>query len=274
MSAAALQSAYETASARSASLAEDLQTLLGPDMAFRRSRVWESGQELGHLSARSGLLPDVVRAAQRRHQLAQEALTLLERRVQSLIREVDRANQETTRAWDALWMARCAAPEEFGMPRNHGAGRPETPRENDEEEEDWDDDDDDEEMRDAEQESEFRSRWTHNGGPSPSAYLDLAAQSLADYTTLTTFPDPPATPCSNPSCHSTAQDRALRACPCNIQALFGSLSARELRAWRVRFHPDRFAVVPEGAERAEMQRKAQEVFVVVDGLFQGGRGRG
>ncbi|KAH9809836.1 hypothetical protein Tdes44962_MAKER06077 [Teratosphaeria destructans] len=244
-------------------------------MTFRRSRVWESGRELSYLRSHPGLLPEFVRDAQRRHQDAQDALTHLETRVQSLMREVTLASEAASRAWDALWAARCARPEDFGMPSNNGGGVPRTDGEQNDA--NWDDD---QEMRDAEQESERQSRWDHHhshhtdSSPSPApaeTYLALASQALSNHSTLTTFPEPPATPCANPSCHTTAPDRALRACACNIRSLFHSLSTQDLRAWRVRFHPDRFALVPDQRGRAEMQRKAQEVFVVVDALFQGRR---
>jgi hypothetical protein len=71
------------------------------------------------------------------------------------------------------------------------------------------------------------------------------------------FPEPPAQPCGQIACQS--QSRALKACGCNITKALRSV-AMDLKKERLRWHPDKFAT--------EHQKKAQEIFVVVQAMFE------
>ncbi|KAK3069823.1 hypothetical protein LTR53_011549 [Teratosphaeriaceae sp. CCFEE 6253] len=88
---------------------------------------------------------------------------------------------------------------------------------------------------------------------------------FADKTRLRAFPQPPSEPCNNAACALTATTRALMACPCNVRKLF---HGRATKQERLAFHPDRFSSVPDEA-KGVIQQAAREVFVVVDGLYQG-----
>lgn len=78
------------------------------------------------------------------------------------------------------------------------------------------------------------------------------------------FPDPPAFPCDNSDCKVKRDLRILEACPCNLKFVF---AGRDAKTERLRFHPDKFSAVRAESLRADMQAKAQEVFVAVDALY-------
>lgn len=86
-----------------------------------------------------------------------------------------------------------------------------------------------------------------------------------DYSKMTIFPAPPAPPCTQLACLRSSSSRALQACPCNIRAAFSDI--QDLKTARVQWHPDKFSKCPESL-RAGFQKKAQEVFVVVDALYK------
>jgi len=85
---------------------------------------------------------------------------------------------------------------------------------------------------------------------------------------MRTFPQPPVEACKNAGCALSAKSRALKACPCNLRKAFVGQTKAALKQQRVQFHPDKFSQVPEEV-RASVQQAAREVFVVVDGLYQG-----
>ncbi|KAK3708642.1 hypothetical protein LTR37_011364 [Vermiconidia calcicola] len=92
--------------------------------------------------------------------------------------------------------------------------------------------------------------------------LDVA---FASYSSLRRFPNPPSWPCSRPRCSSDKSSRALDACECNIKHLFEG--SRDLRAERLRWHPDKFSRAPVESREA-FQKKAKEVFVVIDAMYK------
>ncbi|CAK1363403.1 uncharacterized protein RHO25_006402 [Cercospora beticola] len=100
------------------------------------------------------------------------------------------------------------------------------------------------------------------------------ALAFANYSAMQTFPAPPAAPCGKPECHLTRELRTLEACKCNVQACIrraGLVSKAQLKSERLKWHPDRFAACPEGV-REQFAKMGREVFVVVDGMFQGEEG--
>lgn len=99
-------------------------------------------------------------------------------------------------------------------------------------------------------------------------YLAALSLAFADYTTIRRFPEPhPKAPCTLLACGRTAKSRALLACPCLIKAIYGGLDKAELKTARLQYHPDKFARCDEGL-RAGFQKKAQEMFIVLDGMYQ------
>lgn len=103
-----------------------------------------------------------------------------------------------------------------------------------------------------------------------SAFHSASKAALANPTAMTAYPTPPSAPCGNLLCAQGKEDRALDACPCNLRAIFGSLSAKELKAAKNQNLPDRIAKAP-AAIRSDCQAKAAEVFAVVDKTLQQSR---
>lgn len=100
------------------------------------------------------------------------------------------------------------------------------------------------------------------------AWRKLVDIALSDYTALHVFPAPPARPCMKNECPSkTQQGRTLTVCDCVFKEAFSGLSKQELKMERVRWHPDKFARCPE-QHRELFQKMAQEIFVVVDNMYQ------
>ncbi|MCJ1441895.1 MAG: hypothetical protein MMC23_002387 [Stictis urceolatum] len=89
---------------------------------------------------------------------------------------------------------------------------------------------------------------------------------FADLPNLVEFPEPPFKKCARVECQG---QRSLRACRCCVERAFRDrkIFPEGVRRERLRWHPDRFAVCGEGV-RAEMQGKAQEVFVVVNEIWE------
>ena len=94
------------------------------------------------------------------------------------------------------------------------------------------------------------------------------ATAFEDKTKLRYFPEPPraSKPCGKPGCKASAKERALKACPCDIRKLFEE-DKSTLKSARVTFHPDKFSRVPEDV-REKVKKAANEVFVVVDGMYK------
>lgn len=108
-----------------------------------------------------------------------------------------------------------------------------------------------------------------SGRPTPAgiaryfACLDFV---FANYASLTEFPEPPAFPCANLECRARSSVRKLSACICNIRVVFAD---RNLKAERLRWHPDKFSSVLSEV-REEWQGKAREMFVLLDALYREG----
>lgn len=106
----------------------------------------------------------------------------------------------------------------------------------------------------------------------PATYKEwilTAQQAFRDYTSLSSFPSPPARPCPKPSCMNEGQNRsrALTACVCNIRKGLQFLSVAQLKDLRLIFHPDKFSKCR--VDRVELFKKqASEVFVVVDAMYR------
>ncbi|KAK4609420.1 hypothetical protein CLAFUR4_14505 [Fulvia fulva] len=91
---------------------------------------------------------------------------------------------------------------------------------------------------------------------------------FADYSKVLTFPAPPGGCCSSAECQAAAENRVLEACDCHIRLAFRNARVTNFRMERLKWHPDRFGQCVD-EKRAEFERKAKEMFVVVDGLYQG-----
>jgi hypothetical protein len=102
-----------------------------------------------------------------------------------------------------------------------------------------------------------------------SAWKLACDKALSDRSAMTSFPDPPYYGCRLVSCTSNRNQRALKACPCNIaKALQHDPDYPEsLKSERLRWHPDKFSICPE-EKRAVFQAKAKEVFVVANDLYE------
>lgn len=89
---------------------------------------------------------------------------------------------------------------------------------------------------------------------------------LSHVETLTLFPDPPFRPCTEAT--PCLDNTILRACPHSMKKLYQA-SGRQYKELvqieRRRWHPDRFAKCPMES-REEVQRKATELFKIVDRL--------
>lgn len=112
---------------------------------------------------------------------------------------------------------------------------------------------------------------------------------FSDYTTIVTFPEPPPFPPPLPTFHATlpppptatttkrchcsskTPSRALNVCDCAIRAAFASLDLQALKRERTRWHPDKWSCCPRD-RREGFERKAAEMFVVLDGMYRGLKG--
>lgn len=91
---------------------------------------------------------------------------------------------------------------------------------------------------------------------------------FASYSAMTAFPDPPVKPCVKLSCVATVKERALEACDCSMRAAFQvlAMTARvNPKKERFRWHPDKFSACTSD-KKVEFQKKAKEVFVVLNGI--------
>jgi len=89
-----------------------------------------------------------------------------------------------------------------------------------------------------------------------------------DRASMTTFPEPPAWTCYNSACRNgKADDRALKACECNIRAAYEGMETKQLKKERREWHPDRFGVCRED-KRQVWQRMATEVFTAVSSMLR------
>ena len=83
------------------------------------------------------------------------------------------------------------------------------------------------------------------------------------------FPTPPDWNCGKKACQLGRSSRALKACPCNLEALFTHMRSPKIdfKTERLRWHPDKFSD-SGSSSRDEMQKKATEVFIVLEQLHQ------
>ena len=103
-------------------------------------------------------------------------------------------------------------------------------------------------------------------GAQCAQWLACCKLAFADKSSMTAFPAPPVRTCYRAGCKANASNRALEACGCNLKDTLRRLSAVELKAARIMFHPDKFGLCPE-AVRGKIQKAASEVFVVAEALF-------
>lgn len=107
-----------------------------------------------------------------------------------------------------------------------------------------------------------------NSVASPSKHQEwvlAAKEAFKDYTTLSSFPSPPASACSNPSCMS--ETRALAACACDIRRSLNHLPVSQLKNFRLLFHPDKFSKCHKDSVES-FQKKASAVFVVAEAMYR------
>jgi hypothetical protein len=95
-------------------------------------------------------------------------------------------------------------------------------------------------------------------------WVSTVEEAFKDYTTLSSFPAPPASACSKPSCKS--ETRALAACACDIRRALNHLTASQLKGLRVLFHPDKFSKCREDLVEG-FKGKANAVFVVINAIY-------
>ena len=109
-------------------------------------------------------------------------------------------------------------------------------------------------------------------GLSIQTWHTICKEALSDLPTLSTFPAPPAWPCSNFACRQVR--RSLAACSCNIREAFQYLEGypRSLKTERLKWHPDKFARGKEG-KVVEWQAMAKEVFVVANDMYEKASGK-
>ncbi len=103
----------------------------------------------------------------------------------------------------------------------------------------------------------------------PSAWKLECDKALSDRGNMTSFPDPPYSSCGLVGCAARRNQRALKACQCNIaEALRRDPEYPEsLKSERLRWHPDKFSVCLE-EHRLIFQAKAKEIFVVANHLYE------
>ncbi|KAF2102494.1 hypothetical protein NA57DRAFT_71487 [Rhizodiscina lignyota] len=101
--------------------------------------------------------------------------------------------------------------------------------------------------------------------PAPGACLRLASKATL---TALTFPEPPSTNCR--LCQDDRGNRKLKACRHDLKRLFRTAGGfgeilKALKKEKLKFHPDKFAAVPERAREA-VQAKATELFQILGEL--------
>lgn len=96
-------------------------------------------------------------------------------------------------------------------------------------------------------------------------WVSAAKEAFKDYTTLSSFPSPPASACSNPSC--TSETRALAACACDIRRSLNHLPVSELKYFRLLFHPDKFSKCREDLAET-FKKQASAIFVVAEAMYR------
>lgn len=110
-----------------------------------------------------------------------------------------------------------------------------------------------------------KAKWQRN----VLKWLIFANECFADRLNMDVFPIPPEATC-NGDCHTNA-DRKLHVCDCSVEAAFvyidGLDLAYDLRSERRRWHPEQF-VACDIEERKAFCEMAEEIFKVVDGLWQ------
>ena len=110
-----------------------------------------------------------------------------------------------------------------------------------------------------------------------ATWYENASAAFADYSKMKSFPAPPAPrfTCTKPVCIRGKGARALELCACDVEKAFKMLQSTStsgappklvLSKERLKWHPDRFSKCPEEL-RADFQKKAKEVFVVVDRMY-------
>lgn len=101
------------------------------------------------------------------------------------------------------------------------------------------------------------------------AWRTYAQNCFTNYYRILTFPAPPGGCRTKPSCLSQ-KDRALLACDCAIKHAFKQsvTTKARMKQERTKWHPDKFSSCcpGDGEKKALMQKKAREVFVVVQSL--------
>ncbi|GAB7329296.1 hypothetical protein MBLNU13_g01097t1 [Cladosporium sp. NU13] len=90
-------------------------------------------------------------------------------------------------------------------------------------------------------------------------------EAFKDYTTLSSFPSPPASACSKPTCKS--ETRAFTACACDIRRSLHHLSSSQLKHFRLLFHPDKFSKCRQDLVES-FQKQASAVFVVAEAMYR------
>lgn len=96
-------------------------------------------------------------------------------------------------------------------------------------------------------------------------WVSAVKEAFKDYTTLTSFPSPPASACSRPACKS--ETRALTACACDIRRSLNHLSSSQLKHFRLLFHPDKFSKCRKDLVEG-IQKQASAVFVVAEAIYR------
>lgn len=101
--------------------------------------------------------------------------------------------------------------------------------------------------------------------PRYQPWVLAATEALKDYSTLSSFPSPPASACSKVSCNS--ETRALAACACDIRRSLSQIPVSKLKRFRLLFHPDKFSKCRKELVES-FKKKASEVFVVAEAMYE------
>lgn len=100
--------------------------------------------------------------------------------------------------------------------------------------------------------------------PRYQEWTSTVEEAFKDYTTLTSFPSPPASACPKPTCKS--ETRALAACACDIRRGLNDLTVNQLKGFKTLFHPYKFSKCHEDLVKG-FKKKASAVFVVVNAMY-------